>query len=109
MKRFGSRGGAHLDDLVERTLACARVAREPSVADKERVLSSLREYLDAGSLSDDSLQEDVVSGVREIVKEAARPRPRRLPRWARPWVAVPATVQALVAVSAFAGTVGFWL
>ena len=111
MKRSGSRDGAHLDDLVERTLSRARFAREPSSADRERLLASLRDYLDdlGGSLNDDALQDDVVSGVREIVKEASRPRARQWPRWVRPWAAVPVTVQALVCVSAFAGTVGFWL
>ena len=62
-----------------------RIAREPSLADKERVLSSLREYFDDSAaalnddaLTDDALPDDVVSGVRQIVKEAARPRARRL-------------------------------
>lgn len=119
MNRLGSRDRAGIDALVESTLAHARMAREPSAVDKERVLTALRDYLDdpTSALQDDgALQEDVglhegdvLSGVREIVQGAVRPRLSPLARWARPWSALPASVQKLVWVSAVTGGLGFWL
>jgi hypothetical protein len=142
--RLGSRDRAGIDALVERTLAHARMARDPSITDKERVLTSLRGYLDdpTGALRDslddpagedaageDAAGEDAVSGVRQIVQEAARPAASSLPRsalsgsapsgsggsWsARSWAAnswgtLPASVQKLMWVGAVTGGLGFWL
>jgi hypothetical protein len=119
VNRFGSRDRAGIDALVESTLAHARMAREPSAADQERVLTALRDHLDdpTGALQGDSaLQDDVglhegdvLSGVREIVQGAVRPAVSPLARWARPWSALPASVQKLVWVSAVTGGLGFWL
>lgn len=119
MNRFGSRDRAGIDALVESTLSHARMAREPSTADQERVLTALRDYLDdpTGALQGDSaLQDDVglhegdvLSGVREIAQGAVRSAVSPLARWARPWSALPASVQKLVWVSAVTGGLGFWL
>jgi len=49
VNRSGSRGRIGADALLERTLAHARMAREPSTADKERVLTTLRDYLGSPS------------------------------------------------------------
>jgi hypothetical protein len=119
VNRFGSRDRAGIDSLVESTLSHARMAREPSAADQERVLTALRDYLDdpTGALQGDSaLQDDVglhegdvLSGVREIAQGAVRSAVSPLARWARPWSALPASVQKLVWVSAVTGGLGFWL
>jgi len=88
----GPRNGAGIDDLVERTLSRARMAREPSIVDKERVLTALRDYMDDPTGAAPH-EDGAASGVRQITQDMARPVASQWGqavlsasgRWVRPW------------------------
>lgn len=116
MTRPGSHGRADLDEQVERTLALARTAREPKLADKQRILEAVAPHLGPAAPSplDDAaapspLDDAAVSGVREVAVKAGGSYGSALTRLVQPLLSAPATLQHLVWVGAVTGGLGLWL
>ncbi len=92
---------------VELTLELARGAREPSLADKQRVLASLRDRL--GSMPSWPPAEHDITGVRRTLPEAARGPAGPLTRLFGSGVKATVALQRLALIGAVTGGLGFWL